>query len=338
MKIKDLFRNVARSITPKGLCVGIACIAVIVLCICLIPHDCDDGASPSPSPTAETSPLPAETPSAQSTFRRATLYYLSDEGFIVPVTKLIPHEEGIARACLGYITSSEENDAAASAMGLSTVIPAGVQLELSIGENGCALLNLIGLPDLGSAEREQAFVTAVVNTLLEFPTIASVTINLDGKYSESLPHGTHLPKDESSCPLNVEDSELATSGSAFAMRLYFPNRSGAYVIPITRYTSSAPTLYSCVSALIGGSGSTSLLDCFPAGTLLLGAAIENGILTINLSDDFTAVEDVSGLFTLCYETLCLTAAELYDFDDLVIQVNGTVYSPEPVTIPMYAND
>ncbi len=339
--IKSFFSKLTRSVTPRGLAVGIACVAVIVLCLCLIPscggNNGENQATETPV-SATTTPIAEETPSAQATFRRATLYYLSDEGYIVPVTKLIPWEEGIAKACLSYISSTPDNDAAATAMGLCTVIPAGVQLELSISAEGNATLNLIGLPDMGSAAMENALVAAVVNTLTEFPTISTVSILIDGKSAEALPHGTRLPNGSAAYPLNVENGDVATSGTAFAMRLYFPTASGAYNVPITRYITSAPTLYSCVSGLVNGGNSDMLLNCFPTGTLLLGAAIENGVLTVNFSEDFKQVEAVDGLFALAYETLYLTASDVCEFTSLIIQVNGVVYSPESVSVPLYIND
>ena len=36
-------------------------------------------------------------------FRNTIMYYLSDEGFIVPVMRKIPWEEGIGKATLGYL-------------------------------------------------------------------------------------------------------------------------------------------------------------------------------------------------------------------------------------------
>lgn len=287
-------------------------------------HEDDPVTTERPTET----PCFSEEPTAQSTFRRATLYYISDEGYVVPVSKLIPWEAGIAKACLGYITSSEDNDAYASQMGLNTVIPQGVGIELHIDENGTAILNLLNMPDLGSAERERSFLAAVVNTLTEFQTVTSVTVKMDGEDADKMPNGTTLPKERKSYPLNVENEELLTSGSVSALQLYFPNESGALIVPVTRYVSGELTLYSAVSALMNGTELPNLRTCFPSGTLLLGAAIENGIVTVNFSEDFTQVAQTEGLYSAAYETLVLTVSELIDFERLVIQVNGAVFEPE----------
>ena len=39
-------------------------------------------------------------------YRRTTLYYATEDGFIVPVMKSIPWEEGIGRAALSYLDYS----------------------------------------------------------------------------------------------------------------------------------------------------------------------------------------------------------------------------------------
>lgn len=266
---------------------------------------------------------------ASATFREATLYYVSDEGYVVPVKQLIPWEEGIAKACLGYLTSTPANDSAAAVMGLNTVLPAGTDIALSI-QNGEATLDLIGLSPLASAKAEEAMLSAVVDTLTEFSTVDTVTVLKDGR-GGVLENGTELPQRSARRNLNIEDTELAASAGSVAGTLYFPNSSGALTIPVTRYFGSEPSLYAKVSALISGPVGGDLMCCFPKGTLLLGAAYENGTVTVNLSEDFKAVEDTPGMYTLAVRTLGMTLAEQLDFNRLTVQVNGALYAPEEVS-------
>ncbi len=275
------------------------------------------GGSDAPLPTF--SEAPSEEPAAEANFRRAVLYYLSDEGYIVPVEKLIPWEEGIARACLSYMTASPENDAAARAMGLSTVIPEGAKLTLAI-KDGVALLDVSGA-EFATGEAELAMLEATVNTLVEFPTVDAVTVTFDGAGGLT-EHGNMLPARAGAYRLNPERSELETSAGAVAATLYFPNLSGSLTVPVTRYMSGEPSVYSLTAALISGTAMKGLRSCFPENTLLLGAAVENGVLTVNLSEDFRAVSDVEGLYELAEETLRLTLGERFDFETVRIQVNG----------------
>jgi len=311
--------------------------AVFCTCGCVFKADAEDDEprdgllTPCPQDTADTAAdktaaaYQAEHSSAGA-FREATLYYVSDEGYVVPVKKLIPWEEGIAKACLGYITSSPANDREAARLGLNTVLPEGTRVELSIQE-GTAVVDLSHLEPLASAEEERAMIAAVVDTLTEFSTVDRVTITREGE-GGTLENGTELPKNQKRYPLNIEAGEIETSASVVPGTLYFPNLSGAVTVPVTRYFGSEPSLYAKAAALIAGPKAGDLMCCFPQGTLLLGAAIENGVLTVNLSEDFKAVEKTYGMYTLAYKTLLFTMKEEFDFDKLIIQVNGTVYAPE----------
>lgn len=277
----------------------------------------DPGETELPQETA-LEELPEE-PSAESSFMKAVLYYRSDEGYIVPVEKLIPWEEGIARACLACMTGSKENDAEARALGLSTVIPEGARIGLAIKE-GVALLDISGV-SFASAEAELDMLEAAVNTLIGFPTVDSVTVTLDGAGGIT-DHGVQLPVRAGAYRLNPEEGEVSASAGKFAATLWFPNGSGSLKVPVTRYTSTEPTVCSLVSALMAGTKLSGLRSCFPENTLLLGAAVENGVLTVNFSEDFKEVFEVDGLYELAKETLMLTLSERYELESVRVEVNG----------------
>ena len=311
-----------------GIFAGLLAILLLVCwmgCGCTEKYEEEKGAAPSEEHTEEP---PDESPDAAATFRETTICYLSDEGFIVPVTKLIPWETGIAKAALSYMVSTPVNLSAAREMGLRTVIPDGVQLSLSIAD-GNALVDIAELNGLPDRETEDAMIRAIVNTLTEFPTVSTVTITRDGR-GGTLENGAELPVRRGAYPLNPEEPELSASAGEVGVKLYFPNRSGALTIPVTRRLGDDPGIYSTVASLISGPESNLLRSCFPENTLLLGAAIENRTVTVNLSEDFKAVEQTEGMFSLAYKSLFLTLAERYGMDTLKIQVNGSEYAPEPI--------
>ena len=314
--------------------------AVLILAAALLLTGCAGNKSGTETLPLETQAVKseepiAETPDVEATFRRSTLYYLSDEGYLVPVTKLVPWEEGIASACLSYMVSTPENLSAAREMGLSTVIPEGASLSLSI-RDGNALVDIRGLSPLPSAEDELLLCEAIVNTLTEFSTVSTVTITREGQGGR-LENGTELPVRRTAYALNPEEPEIATWTGSAPVKLYFPNLSGAVTVPVSRYIAGEPDVYSTVSALIAGTDAAGLRSCFPQGTLLLGAAIENGTVTVNLSEDFKATKTTPGLYSLAYRTLWLTLAERFDFTRLCIQVNGAEFAPEAVEAPKDIN-
>jgi uncharacterized protein YceK len=66
--------------------------------------------------------IPTASELSQST-RATTVYYRDADGYIVPVTRTIPWQDGIAAATLGLMVQDEQNIQDAAAMGLEPVLP-----------------------------------------------------------------------------------------------------------------------------------------------------------------------------------------------------------------------
>lgn len=271
-------------------------------------------------------------------YRRTTLYYLSDDGYMVPVMKRIPWEEGIGRAALGYLVAGEGNDEAAAAMGLNTIIPAGTELTLSI-DDGTATVDMIDLTAPKTPELERAMVTGIVNTLTEFPAIDRVRMTLNGKNAAALPHGTDISKAMDTYAMNVEEGSVPVSGDAKPVTLYFPNASASLNVPVTRYISAQPTIAGAVQELIAGNDDARLRSCFPDSTELLSAYISEGTAHIDLSREFTVCEGSEGLVEAALDTIYLTANEIEPVYSVTLSVEGEEYSRlDSSSAPIYINE
>ena len=319
--------------------------AVLLLCLlaalsstaCRIPPTLLEE-QPTPFPAASalpSAPLPNETGGAEPTPEAsapqdsrtvsATLYYITDEGYLLPVAERIPSVDGIARACLMRLVDSPENAAALKKQGLIAPIPAGTELSLSIA-GGEAVVDLRGMSALPDAARERALYACVVNTLLGFPTVERVSLLIDGSPNET-PNGSTPPSGAGRIALNAENGSVAARGSAKPLTLYVPTESAAHYIPVTRYVEGSDGLSAAVGALVAGTELPGLRSCFPRNTLLLGATIENGILTVNLSKDFEHVAEQSGLYSLAMHAVLLTAMRYGSVDEVQFAVNGMPYEP-----------
>lgn len=274
----------------------------------------------------EPDPKPGGQSAVNEKYIRTTLYYVTDEGYILPVAAEIPWEDGIARACLMRLVATPENANILKKEGLIAPIPNGTEIQLAI-DAGEARVNLQNMPALGDYRSEQNLFTAVINTLTEFPSIDTVSVFINGSATKTV-NGSELPVSAGKLALNVENGAIAVSGSAKPVTLYFPNGSGSQIIPVTRYLE-ASGLYAAISALAEGTELPGLRCCFPQKTLVLGAAIENGVLTINLSSDFLRIGETPGLFSLAMDTVLLTAQQFGSVDEVVFTVNGKPYSPDP---------
>ena len=277
---------------------------------------------------------------SEAGFRRTVLYYTAEDGFVVPVMKRIPWEEGIGKAALGYLVDTEANRAAAEQMGLEAPVPEGASFTLRIGDEGNAVVDISGLQELPDAAAEQAMVTGIVNTLTEFDSIHTVQVTLDGAKVAALPHGTDISEAFSTLPLNVEEGTLAvSSGNAHPMTLYFPNAAASLNVPVTRYGLEVPTLSGAVEALLDGPAADGLRG-FPEGTALLEATVEDGIARVDLSEAFMAVENTEGLCAALQEALYLTANEVEQVSGVDIYVEGEPYALHTVQVdvPVYVNE
>lgn len=273
-------------------------------------------------------------------YRRTVLYYASDDGYIVPVMKRIPWEEGIGRAALGYLVDDAANRTAAAQMGLRAVVPEGAAFSLRIGEEGAAVVDIAGLTKLADARAEQAMVTGIVNTLTEFDSIQTVRITLDGAKAAALPHGTDISGAFAALPLNVEEGEMpVSSDSAHAMTLYFPNAAASLNVPVTRYGEAQPSLTSAMQALLEGPKDASLA-AFPAGTSLLSAYIADGVVCVDLSGEFKEAAKTDGLSEALQTAITLTANELEPVYGADIYVEGEAYALHSIQVsaPVYVNE
>lgn len=273
-------------------------------------------------------------------YRQTILYYMSDDGFVVPVMRNIPWEEGIGKAALSYLVNTTDNRASTSEMGLNALIPDGTTYTLRIGDDGVATVDLIGLSACKDAETEKAMVEAITNTLIEFSRIEHVTITVNGKKVSELPNGTKLSAAMGPFLLNAEEGEIGVStDSASAVVLYFPNATGSLNVPVTRYIEGGVSVENVVHELLKGPQADGLRSCFPEGTELLSADISDGVATVDLSGEFLGAQYTDGLADAAYETLFLTIRNVEEIARLDILIEG-----EPCELvtetsaPVFANE
>ncbi len=279
---------------------------------------------------------------ANAGYRNTVLYFQTDDGFMVPVMKLLPWEEGIGRAALNQLIDSAENRSSIAPMGLKNAVPQGISFVLSISDDAVATLNVSGFEELQTAEAERAFVCAVVNTLTEFPTIDRVKLLFEGKARKRLSHGTNVGNTMRSFPLNMEPLPVdSQNGDNNQLTLYFPNYSASLYIPVTRTIACKPNFSIAMEELVKGPADEALLSCFPEGTKVIFASILDDAAVVNFSTEFLQLAASPDLEQSALDTVLLTAKNFGILSALNIQVDGKDYQPavnEAISIPVYANE
>lgn len=302
-------------------------------------------ASPSPLntipfTTESPQPSPAASPAAQTTLD-TIVYYQDNYGYLVPVMCKVPAAEGIAKATLSLMVKNTGNDMQAARLGLRTVLPENVSIDLDIA-NGVARIDLgKEVMNMQDAAAESNMVTAVVQTLTEFSSVKSVKFLIDGQEQKALKHGTNVSGAFTRGDINLETASVSLSpDNAKPVTLYFPGESGSVLVPVTRLVYSKPDVNTAVLELTKGPSAVSQLsDVLPAGCGLIGVTVENGVAKLNFTKEFVSLALDSDGGRLALKALVLTCTQFEGIDSVEIYVDGEIYDPgeNTLSVPTFIN-
>ncbi len=331
-----------------------ACLLALTVLLCLTwqfwhggSGDGGVAATPSSPPPASAAPTSSPEPLAQVDAAVQTVstvvYYQDNSGYLVPVMKQIAPQEGIARATLSLMVSSPRNDMEAARLGLRTVLPEGTDIDLDIS-GGAARVNLSGAANtLPDAAAESNMVSAVVQALTEFDTVETVRFLINGREVETLAHGTPVSGDFTRGMINLESVSAAFPvEDAQAVTLYFAGETGSLIVPVTRMVYGDADISTAVLELLKGPDAMSPLEsALPAGCGLISVEMgDDGMATINLTDEFMNLIDASDGGRQALRALALTCAQFPGVTSVEVMVNGAPYDAAEATmsLPRFVND
>lgn len=258
--------------------------------------------------------------------RQTVLYYEDDYGFVVPVMKEIKWVEGIGAAAVTELKANPDVDADMEYLGLNPILAADTELSLSIKDGAATIKLSENAIEAEDAVGEMNKVTALVNTLTEFPTIDTVKIvqaGADGK----LPHGTDISKAFGAFDLNVVTSlSKEDIQNASKIMLYFEDESGNVIVPVTAYIGGEADAFAAMSELVKGPKSHGLKNAFPEKTKLLNVDVDKaGVATIEFSSEFLKIADNPEKETKLIKCITFTLMQFDNIDEVRILVNGKEY-------------
>jgi len=292
----------------------------------------DTAATVMPTESASVTEMPTivlqPTPTAAETGAVATfttvVYYQDNYGYLVPVMCNVPLEKGVAKATLNMMVKSPENDMMAARMGLRTVLPEGVSMDLDIA-NGTARIDLSKEAlEMSDAAQESAMVNAVVQTLTEFPTVKEVEFLIDGQARETLTHGTSVSGKFRRGAINLESiSVSSTLKDAKTVTLYFPGDSQTVLVPITRVVYQDPDINTAVLELTKGpSKDSALSEVIPSDCGLVDVTVEDRVAKLQFTGDFAAILNAPDGGRLALKALVMTCTQFEGVDAVEIYVDG----------------
>ena len=266
--------------------------------------------------------------------REVTLYYKDLMGYLVPVNCEIPWEEGIAKATLKQMISSEENDLQAARLGLLTALPEGLEVDMDIiGQLAKVSLSTECMQCV-DAEEENAMVCAIVSALTEFDSISEVQILVAGKQVDQLTFGTDVSAPLTRADLNLESvsADVDTAGAG-TVQVFFESEASGCMVPITRTVFSNEDIDTAVLELLKGPREDSgLAACIPKGVGLISVKQSDGVVTINMSKEFQKVMEQADGGAAAVKALVLTCSQFEGVKEVKLQVEGKDFELDTETL------
>lgn len=167
---------------------------------------------------------------------QGVFYYADPKGYLVPVMRQIPKQEGIAKSVIKALVDNAENRIELREIGLSPVLPENLEFELALKEDHLMRISFNdAINSFKDKKEEETAIMAIVYTLTEFETVHKVQILVDNQIVEELAQGTKVEE-----PLtrgNINSLDYVVQGEYVKSTLYFYNNVSnhyTYYIPVTK--------------------------------------------------------------------------------------------------------
>lgn len=224
--------------------------------------------------------------------RPVTVYYQDGEGCLVPMTRWIQPQQGIARASISLIADSAVAREEVAYYGVYPVLPENTELLGIDIRDGIATIDFSRqLLNYGNELSERNIVASLVYTLTEFETIDKVRILINGYSPGILKFGTDLSEvlGRENVMINADPSDLSAGVSKIDVFLLKQANIGfTYPVPVSVINMYAEnqTPELLVKQLLYTEAEGSLVSEVPDGAFLIDSITTNGIITLNFNKDF----------------------------------------------------
>ena len=276
------------------------------------------------------------------------LYYQDIDGYLIPMTRWVDKQPGIAKAAVNGLTDSAITREELQYYGVYPVLPVNTEvLGINIKE-GIAVVDFNDkLLEYESEDIEKSIVASLVYTLTEFSTISSVKLQVNGKALDTMKYGMDVSGLLSRSNIPINSSKL-DKGDKKAEIFYFKrsNEGFTYLLPVSfkikENEEITPALL--VRQLLTEKADPNLISEMPTGAALLHCTNKSGVLVLDFDEKFllyggNAREE--GLL----KQLVYTARQSIGISKVKITINGEAaqlpegtYISSGISIPRTIND
>jgi len=280
--------------------------------------------------------------------RNTVLYFQNENGYLVPVMRQIPWEEGIAKAALRNMMDSPIIREDVAMIGLKPIIPAGTEIiGMSIdGETGLCKVDFTEqVLSCQSKKEEENLVKGVVYMLTEFPNIQEVQIMIEGDIVSEMRYGTSIQ-----APLKRENINMVDGLEEDTSKLvvYFKGTTNGeyeYYVPVTIPTSApnANVLTALEELFKGAPELSGLYTDIPNGVSLYGVEVNNGIAYVDVQLEDESVISDQQTFENMAKNIGLTLSEFPEISQVEVLIDGQTLEEAGLdftnqdTVPVFAN-
>lgn len=265
------------------------------------------------------------------------IYYSDISGYVVPVLRTIPKQDGLAKSTLTALIDNNENRLDLMDLGLIPVLPDGTTFELALKDDNVIWVDFNDkILEFKSEKQEKSAVQSVVYTLTEFDTVKEVQILVNNEIMDKLTYGTDISKPLNRNNINSLDNYI--SGESVKKTFYsYKNITDKYTyfIPITK---NLPRGQDDIEAILqeeinlNKELGVSIASDFNVKKVI----VENNIAYITIDKKFDSNEE----FTNFMKVISLTLSQNETIESIKLIVENSEVEDMQITtfsIPQYAN-
>ena len=222
-----------------------------------------------------------------------TVYYQDGDGYLIPMTRWILFQQGVARAAVSLVIDSAIAREEVAYYGVYPVIPADTEILGIDIKDGIATIDFDRhLLEYKDAASERNIMASIIYTLTEFESIRKVRILVNGYPQSVLKYGTDITEalGRENITINTNEPLLAENQDKVDVFLLKKANEGfTYVAPISVDASDTGSDQAerLVKQLISMDTDDGMFSEVPDGVELLECSTNNGVLTLNFSGSFT---------------------------------------------------
>lgn len=219
-----------------------------------------------------------------------TLYYQEKGGLLVPVTRKVEKQDGIARTALNGLIDNAHTREELEYYGLYPVLPAGTEILGIKITDGLAVVDfsakLLESPDETAEKRVLA---SIVYTLTEFKTVDRVELRVNGKPLDKMKYDTGVsnPLKRENVPVNATSSFDSTQKKKLDIYLFRNmNEKFSYLLPVSIPVSVSDVKKlpaEIVRLLAENYEKQGLSSEVPEGTDLLESQLDGNVLSLDFN-------------------------------------------------------